>query len=230
MSCDIHKWLMVEGVKWERLGNSLYDVGTFLKSQRKRSPEVLDHKLLRLWCRWEDAFPGKGFNKFHGLFCTVRNFVHRYHMAGIVSEESNEAYNGTLATIKRPLCTMSSHTKRINKINERAQGNLKQKVMEQRLVIESATKKRKKRGARVARAREHDGRAVEIGSDKLKVVDGDTYVVLHSGNLLLKKWLDIFEWFLGGRAPQDWWVRLNNTAPSTYTDIDRVNEQNSVLV
>lgn len=150
-------------------------VGTFLKSQRKRSPEFLDRKLLRLWCRWEDAFPGKGFNKFHGLFCTVRNFVHRYHMAGIVSEESNEAYNGTLATIKRPLCTMSSHTKRINKINERAQGNLKQKVMEQRLVIESATKKRKKRGTRVARAREHDGRAVEIGSDKLKVVDGDTY-------------------------------------------------------
>lgn len=230
VSSDIHKWLMVEGLKWERLGNSLYDVGTFLKSQRKRSPELLDRKLLRLWCRWEDAFPGKGFNKFHGLFCTVRNFVHRYHMAGIVSEESNEAYNGTLATIKRPLCTMSSHTKRINKINERAQGNLKQKVMEQRLVIESATKKRKKRGARVARAREHDGRAVEIGSDKLKVVDGDTYVVLHSGNLLLKKWLDIYEWFLGGRAPQDWWVRLNNTAPSTYTDIDRANEQNSVLV
>jgi hypothetical protein len=230
VSSDIHKWLMVEGLKWERLGNSLFDVGTFLKSQRKRSPEVLDHKLLRLWCRWEDAFPGKGFNKFHGLFCTIRNFVHRFHMAGIVSEESNEAYNGTLATIKKPLCTLPSHTRRINKINERAQGNLKRKVMEQRLVIENATKKRKKMGARVARAREHDGRAVVIGSDRLRVVDGDTYVVLHSGNLLLKKWLDIFEWFLGGRAPQDWWIRLNTTAPGTYTDIDRVKEQNSVLV
>ena len=48
--------------------------------------------------------------------------------------------------------------------NERAQSNLKRKVMEQRLVIENATKKRKKRGAQVARAREHDGRAVEIES------------------------------------------------------------------
>ena len=76
---------------------------------------------------------------------------------------------------------------RINKINKRVQGNLKRKVMDQRLVIENAAKKRKKRGSRVARAREHDGRVVEIGSDGLRVVEGETYVVmLHSGNLLLK--------------------------------------------
>ena len=45
---DIHKWLSVEVIKWEKLADALYDIGCFLKSQWKRSPEVCDDKLLRL--------------------------------------------------------------------------------------------------------------------------------------------------------------------------------------
>ena len=229
VTTDIHEWLKVEVVKWERLGNALYDVGIFLKSQRKRSPVVLDHKLLRLWCRWEDAFPGKSFNKFHGVFCTIRNYVHLYHMAGRVSEESNEAYNGTLADTKRTLQCMPSHTKRINKIAERSQGNLKGKVMESRLVIQKAKKSRIS-GPRKTRALYQDGRDVRIVTEQYIEVDGESYVVLKSGNLLVRKWVDIFEWFAGGRAPRDWLDRFNTTAPDTYTDVDRVKEQNSMLV
>ena len=229
VTTDIHEWLKVEVVKWERLGNALYDVGIFLKSQRKRSPVVLDHKLLRLWCRWEDAFPGKSFNKFHGVFCTICNYVHLYHMAGRVSEESNEAYNGTLADTKRTLQCMPSYTKRIDKIAERSQGNLKGKVMESRLVIQKAKKSRIS-GPRKTRALYQDGRDVRIVTEQYIEVDGESYVVLKSGNLLVRKWVDIFEWFAGGRAPRDWLDRFNTTAPDTYTDVDRVKEQNSMLV
>ena len=226
---DIHEWLKVKVVNWERLGKSLYDVGIFLKSQRKRSPVLLDRKLLRLWGCWEDAFPGKSFNKFHGIFCTVRNYVHLYHMAGRVSEESNEAYNGTLDDTKSTLRCMPSHTKRIDKVTERSQANLKGEVLESRLVIQNAKKSRKS-GPRRPRALNHDGRVVRIVTDKYIEVDGESYVVLSSENLLVKKWVDIFAWFAGGRAPQDWIDRFNSTAPDAYTDVDRAKEKNSMLV
>ena len=49
------------------------------------------------------AFPGKVFNKYHGLFCTIQVFMHNHHIAGQVSEKSYEAYTGTLAETKRVL-------------------------------------------------------------------------------------------------------------------------------
>ena len=104
---ELHKWLEVEVVRWRRLGKALYDVGCFVKSQRKRCPVVFADKLLRLWCWWEDAFPGKGFNKYHVIFCTLHNYVHLFHMAGRVSEESNKAYNGTVANMKKVVKCMA---------------------------------------------------------------------------------------------------------------------------
>ena len=98
---DIHNWLTVEVIKWERLADALYDIGCFLKSQRKRSPEACDDKLLRLWCRWEDAFPGKSFNKFHVISCTIRESVHKYHMVGRILGESNVT-RLTIARSPRP--------------------------------------------------------------------------------------------------------------------------------
>ena len=96
---------------------------------------VCDDKRLRLWCQWEDAFPGRSFIKFHGIFCTIREFVHRYHMAGRISEESNETYNGTLAETKKVLRSMPCMTKRVEKITERSQANLKGEVLHHRLNI-----------------------------------------------------------------------------------------------
>ena len=92
---EIHQWLSVEVPKWQRLGDALFDIGCFLKSQRKRSPDILDMKLLRLYCRWDDAFPGKKFNKFHGMFCTIRRYVHEFKMTGRVSEEGGGVQRNT---------------------------------------------------------------------------------------------------------------------------------------
>ena len=83
-----------------------------------------------------DAFSGKSFNEFHGMFCMLRRFVHRYHMVGRVSEESNEAYNGILANTKKVVKCTVSHNKRIAKIAERLHGKLKGRVMRSRLQIE----------------------------------------------------------------------------------------------
>jgi hypothetical protein len=85
---EIGEWLIKETMKWEALAAAIFDVGCFLKSQQKRCPRICDDKLFVLWYRWEDAFPGKKFNKFHGMFCTIRDFVHLYEMTGRVSEES----------------------------------------------------------------------------------------------------------------------------------------------
>ena len=150
-------------------------------------------------------------------------------MAGRVSEESNEAYNGTLDDTKTTLRCMPSHTRRINKVTERSQGNLKGEVLESRLVIQKAKKSRRS-GPYKHRVLDQDRRAVRILTEEYIEVDGESYVVLNSGNLLLKKWVDIFEWFAGGRAPRDWIDRFNSTAPDTYTDVDRAKEQNSILV
>ena len=226
---DIHKWLKIELSKWERLADALYDIGCFLKSQRKRSPVACDDKLLRLWCRWEDAFPGKSFNKFHGMFCTIREFVHKYHMAGRISEESNEAYNGTLAETKKVLRSMPSTTKRIAKITERSQANLKGQVLEYRLKIQKATQG-KVRGPQKPRAQVHDERAVLSMSGEFVEVDGERYVKLPDGNLLQESWVDIHDWFAGGRAPKEWILGLNKTAPDTFTASDRVKEENTQLV
>jgi len=198
---DIHEWLAVETVKWGRLGDALFDIGKFLKSQQKRSPQVLDMKLLRLWCRWEDAFPGKGFNKFHGMFCAVRRFVHTYEMAGRVSEESGEAYNGTQADLKGMLSSMPCDERRIEKITERAQGNLKGEVLKCRVMIDNKSKG-KRRGPYRKKARVTGDRSILSRETKTMEVDGESYMVLGSGNLLPTDWFDIFEWFQGGRHRQ----------------------------
>ena len=101
----------------EQLAAAMFDVGCFMKSQKKRSPAICDDKLFVLWWRWKVAFPGKKFNKFHAMFCTIREFVHRYEMTGRVLEESNESFNGTLAEIKDHLKSMPGTKQRIGVTN-----------------------------------------------------------------------------------------------------------------
>ena len=225
---DVHQWLTEQVVNWEGLGNALYDVGVFMKSQQKRCPAVLDEKLFRLWYWWETTFPGKSFNKKHGLFCTFRNFGHVFEMGGRVSEESNEAYNGTLKNAKRSLARMPSNVKRINKINERGQGTLKQKVYRHRLAIKKSIQG-KARGQQKKRNWDH-AMSVSMATEELKDFDGERYVVLSSGSLLPEEWLGFYQWFGGGKAPKDWVDRFDSTAPETFTDFQRTVETTSRLV
>ena len=98
---DVNLWVKKEILKWEELACALFEVHCYLKNQRKRNPIECDKKMYDLWLSWQKAFPGKSFNRFHGMFCLIRNFVHKYEMAGRVLEESNELFNGVFASVKR---------------------------------------------------------------------------------------------------------------------------------
>jgi hypothetical protein len=76
---------------------------------------------------------GTKFNKFHGLCCTVQNSVHVYPMACQVSEESNEAYSGTLKHVKGPLQETPIKSQIIEAVTNRGQGNIKGPVLEAKL-------------------------------------------------------------------------------------------------
>ena len=93
-------------------------------------------------------------------------------MLGRVSEESNEAYNDTLANTKKVVKCMVSHKKRIAKITERSQGNLKGRVMRSRLQIKKENSG-KRRGPYKPRSQAQDDRAVLAGSRAIKEVDGE---------------------------------------------------------
>ena len=112
----------------------LYSVQYFLKSQQKRCPNECDKKLFTLWKAWQDTFPGQSFNKFHALFCAIRSFIHKYHMAGRISEESNESFNHIMDKKMTLLALMPITVGRVNLVNARTQGNLKADVSDKKNV------------------------------------------------------------------------------------------------
>ena len=118
-----HDWLKVETRKWKRLAKALYKVSCFFKSQEKRCPMECDDLLYELWWAWKYAFPDMKFNKFHCMFCGMRNFVHRYESAGRFSEESCESYMTVLEMLKKMLQGMPQTESRVNLIAARGQSN-----------------------------------------------------------------------------------------------------------
>ena len=61
-------------------------------------------------------------------------------------------------------------------------------------------------------------------------MDGERYVKLPDENLLQESWMDVYDWFAGGRAPNEWIVGLNRTAPDTFSACDQVKDENTQLV
>ena len=155
--------------------------------------------------------------------------MHRYHMTGRILEESNKAYNATMTDVKMFVRCMPTDKKRIKKIAEGLQGNLKGEVATSRLEI-LRKRKGKERGPYKARRVQRHGRAVISCGRLTREIEGDAYFVLNSGNLLLERWRDVYEWYLGGRAPKDWIEQFNRTAPEYFTEVDRLGECNSKLV
>ena len=118
---------------------------------------------------------------------------------------------------------------RTQKITERSQVNVNGGVVDKKLEIEERCKGKTRRpyGKRTMRG-EHQ--VVLRREELIREVDGERYVVLDSGNWLPERWLDMYEWFLGGKAPGDWISRLRKTAPSDFKDDDYITEMNSKLV
>ena len=184
---------------------------------------MCDDLLFALWKAWQKAFPGKTFNKFHGLFCTVRAFVHKYEMAWRVWEESNESFNAVLAKVKGILACMPATVGRVELIDARTQGNLKGEILQPKLIIMKASEGNK-RGPYKIRAT--SAKSVKIVSSVVGYVDfkGEQYFQLTNGNLLPEAWRDIYEWYAGRVAPKAWRDALAKTAPLTMSELDMVKE------
>ena len=60
-------------------------------------------------------------------------------------------------------------------------------------------------------------------------VDGERYVVLSSSDLFLENMKDVYEWYVGGKAPKDWINYFRRTELSLFSDINRIIEMNSKL-
>ena len=177
-----------------------------------------------LWCAWEDAFPGQKFNKFHAAFCTARDYVHAYHMAGRVSEESNESFNAVLEKVKDLLKSMPTTVGRVGLINARAQGNLKSSVSEHKRKITDATTGRE-RGPYKQRAPTalRDGKLVSSAVDEVRY-KGKVYFRLTNGMLLPEEWRDVYDWIVGKKAPETWRIAMSQSAPERMTDVDKASE------
>ena len=54
---------------------------------------------------------------------------------------------------------------------------------------------------------------------------GESYFKLSNGNMIPKKWQDIYEWSAGGIASLVWREALARTAPYTQTARDKAKEE-----
>jgi len=221
---EIYDWLAEKTPIWRDLGEKLLAVHLFLKGQGKKDDLECDVLLYDLWVAWKVAFPDAKFNKFHGLFCATRNFIHKFGMAGRVSEESLEAFNAVLAEIKKVLRSMPVTTVRMNKINERIQGNLKQDVVKDRVMIEEKYTGAK-RGKYRPRKRYDDGTKVVGLVRETRTFRGETYVVLPDGSWLREEWSDIHDWYAGRVAPKPWREALARSAPGSMTAVEKAKEE-----
>ena len=219
----IHDWLGEMTPKWETLANALYSVQCFLKSQRKRCPNECDEKLFTLWKAWQDTFPGQSFNKFHALFCAIRSFIHKYHMAGRVSEESNESFNHVMDKKMTLLASMPITVGQVNLVNARTQGNLKADVSDKKMsIVEKG--KGKKRGPYGPRQRYDNGTKVVTSVNGSVTFRGEQYFKLTNSNLVPEKYRDIYEWYEGRKVPKIWRDALENSAPLSMTASDLAKE------
>lgn len=73
------------------------------------------------------------FNKFHGIVCAVRFFVHGYHMAGRVSEECSKLFNRGMDKEMNYLASIPVMAGRVELVSAQIQGNLKTDTLEKKI-------------------------------------------------------------------------------------------------
>ena len=212
--------MVEETAKWEQLMKVLYKVSCFFKSQERRCPKECDDLLYELWWAWYYAFPGMEFNKFHGLFCGMRNFVHKFESAGRFSEEACESYMAVMEKLKNMLRGMPQNEKRCQLISARSQGNLKQSTYAPKMkILEKCSGK--KRGKYAPRTRKDDNVKVVSSVLEVEVYEGERYVKLTNGTFIPEKWLDVYEWYVGRKAPKEWVERMGRSVPRSELEVAR---------
>jgi len=66
-------------------------------------------------------------------------------------------------------------------------------------------------------------RITSIGNEYIDF-KGEMYLRFVSGNLLPKVWEDLHHWFCSAIAPKEWRYVLANTAPSSFSNVDKAYE------
>jgi len=75
------------------------------------------------------------------------------------------------------------------------------------------------------RARDADNIALSSVDNEYIEFKGDIYLKLAGGNLLLKIWEDLYQWFGSDIAPKkEWRDSLAKTVPSTFSNVDVAKE------
>ena len=57
------------------------------------------------------------------------------------------------------------------------------------------------------------------------VYEDDRYVRLTNGTLIPEKWLDIYEWFAGKKAPKEWIERMTRSASQARSKMEAARER-----
>ena len=57
--------------------------------------------------------------------------------------------------------------------------------------------------------------------------EDELYVRLTNGTLIPQRWLAIYEWFAGKKAPKEWVDRMARSAPETRSEVEAARERYS---
>ena len=115
---------------------------------------------------------------------------------------------------------------RVNMIVGRSQGNLKENIYTPKMKILEATTG-KPRGRYKDRARQDERSKIVTSVLDVVVYEKRRYVRITNGMLIPEKWIGIYEWFVGRRAPTMWIERMKKSAPESMSEIDLAVEEYS---
>ena len=145
-------------------------------------------------------------------------------MTGRISEESNEAFNGTLATVKSKLKSMPTTATRVEVTNARTQSNLKGEILDLKVALQEGTTGKKREPQKPRTMSVEDMILTSMSSEYVEF-KGEIFVKLVSGNLLPKAWEDLYQWFGSAIAPKEWIDGMANTTPSSFSNVERARER-----
>ena len=82
----------------------------------------------------------------------------------------------------------------------------------------------KKRGKYAPRTREDDNVKVVSSVLEVEVYEGERYVKLTNGTFISEKWLDVYEWYVGRKAPKEWVEQMGRSVPELRSELEAARE------